>query len=417
MKKKVVLIILAAGAVAAGIAYGQGVIPKEVVDDFSSKAFTMLEKKTKPQTQKSEDETHAPLITVALVSEEEFVEKVSVTGSLVAREQVMIAPEVEGLRVLRYEAEEGDFVKKGQLLARLESTTLTSSLRQNTAALARADAAIGQANSLIKEAEAVLLEAQAQLKRARPLNKSGYLSGSTYDRREAAARSAKARLRSAHSGLSLAKAEKAQLSARRSEITWRLSRSEIRSPVDGLISRRFVRIGDMATSAKPMFEIVENGNVELDAEIDALNLAKVREGQKASITAGVDSVAGRVRLVSPHVDEATRLGHARILLGRNPALKIGAFARGSIETARSFGLSVPSQAVLYDEDGASVLRVENNKAIKTRIKVGLQTNKNIEVLSGLKHGDLIVAKAGTFLRDGDDIKPIESNVVAGEVTP
>lgn len=409
--------------IALGILYAQGVSPMEVVEHFTGKAFAMRERGVEgsgetvsPSVDKSKTsgETErlagTPAVSVVRVSEARFVERVLVTGSLVAREQVMIAPEVEGVRVLSYEAEEGDFVKKGQLLARLESTTLKSSLEQNTAAIARSDAAIAQTESLIHESEAVLNEAEASLKRARPLRKSRHISGSTFDQREAAALSAKARLQSARSGRVVALAEKAQLVAQRRELTWRLSRSEIRSPIEGLISRRNVRIGDMASSTRqPMFEIVTLGEIELRAEVDERNLVKVKTGQTARVVvADLEPVLGSVRLVSPQVEEVTRLGHARILLGRNPALKIGAFARGTIETARSTGLSVPETAVLYDGQRPSVLRVKGNQVHVTPVEVGLRADGRVEVVSGLRGGDIVVAKSGTFLRDGDFIRPVEA---------
>ncbi len=420
MIKLVSILILGMSAIAFGLAYTQGLIPKETVEGISSKAFAMLDTKGKKPDIGSDGKdvtSNAPAITVARVTKADFVEHVLVTGSIVAREQIMITPEVEGLRVLSYEVEEGDYVKKGQLLASLERTTLTSSLEQNTAAIERADAAIAQAQSQIQETKAVLKEAQAALKRAEPLTKAGHVSKSIYDQREAAALSALARLKSARAGLALAQADKSQLKAQRLETTWRLSRSEIKSPVDGLISRRRVRIGDLASRTKPpMFEIVQDGILELEAEVDAYNLAKLKKGQTAAIqTATEKNVSGTVRLVSPQINAATRLGRALILLESNPELKVGAFARGYIETAQATGLSIPSTAILYNGNRATVLRVENNTVQTTPIKVGLRDGNHVEVLEGLKLGDLVVAKAGTFLRDGDRIRPLESKRISREV--
>ena len=106
-----------------------------------------------------------PAVSVAVVRQADFVESVLVTGSLIAREEILVAPEVDGLR----------FVKKGDVLAVLETETLDAQLAQNTASLNRSTADVAKAKSQIAEVEARLAEAKASLDRAKPLTKSGYL--------------------------------------------------------------------------------------------------------------------------------------------------------------------------------------------------------------------------------------------------
>jgi hypothetical protein len=110
--------------------------------------------------------------------------------------------------------------------------------------------------------------------------------------------------------------------------------------------------------------------------------------------------------VSPEVDKATRLGRVRVFLGDKPGLRIGAFARGRIETARARNLAVPQSAVLYGEQGAMVQVVDNGKISTRRIETGLTAGSQVGVLAGLAEGDLVVAKAGTFLRDGDAVRTV-----------
>ncbi len=187
------------------------------------------------------------------------------------------------------------------------------------------------------EANATLTEAEAAFERAKPLKKSGYLSDSTYDQRESAAKTAEAQLVAARDGLKLAEAEKAQVEAQRRELAWRRANTQVTAPADGLISRRTARIGGMARDggAEPMFRIIARGEVELDAEVIETELGKIAVGQKAHITvAGVGEVNGTVRLVSPEVDKTTRLGRVRMFLGDDPKLRIGSFARGTIDTAQ-----------------------------------------------------------------------------------
>jgi HlyD family secretion protein len=360
--------------------------------------------------------TAPPAVSVVKVGDADFTETVAVSGSLVPREEILVAPEVEGFRVLDLKVDVGDRVKKGDVLAILVQESLDAQLAQNDASLARGDAAISKARSAIAEAEAHAAEADASFDRAKPLKNSGYLSASTYDQREAAAKSSQAQLVAARDGLKLAEAEKAQVEAQRRELQWRRDNTQVTAPADGLVSRRTARIGGMASGvAEPLFRIVLRGEVELDAEVIETELAKMSPGQKAKINvAGVGDVAGAVRLVSPEVDKTTRLGRARIFLGDDPRLRIGSFARGTVDTAVAHGLAVPSSAVVFDAEGAFVQVVCDGHVVRNNIKTGLISGGRVEVREGLAVGDMVVAKAGTFLRDGDAVRAIAPDAKISE---
>jgi HlyD family secretion protein len=350
----------------------------------------------------------AAAVTVARVAPADFVESVLATGSLVAREEILVGPEVEGLRITEVLDDEGTRVKKGDVLARLVADTLDAQLAQNDAALARATAGIAQARSAIVQAEARLVESRNAFERAKPLRTAGHMAESAFDQREQAARTAQAQLVAAEDGLKAAEAEKAQVEAQRRELAWRRGRTEVVAPADGIISRRMARIGGYAAgAAEPMFRIVANGEVELDAEVTETRMAALKIGQPARVEiTGLGEIAGTVRLVSPEVDKATRLGRVRIFLGDNPALRVGAFARGSIETASGRGLAVPASAILYGPEGASVQVVRANRVETRKVKTGLVAGALTEVREGLSEGDVVVARSGTFLRDGDAVRPV-----------
>lgn len=352
----------------------------------------------------------APPIAVSVVQAHPapFAASVLVTGSLVAREEVLVGPEIEGFRIVEVLADEGDRVAKGQVLARLVSDTLDAQLAQNVAALARADAAIAQARSAIASAEARLDEAANAYERAKPLSKSGFLSDSGMDQREATRRTAEAAAASARDGLKVAEAEKAQIEAQRRELVWRRARTDIRAPAEGLVSRRNARIGGYATgSAEPMFRIIAKGEIELDAEVPETRLFEVREGQTAIVEAGTSRpLTGVVRLVSPEVDRTTRLGRLRISLGAIANLHVGAFARARIWTATSHGIALPASAVLHSSDGPVVQVVVDGRIATRPVRLGLAQGNQIEIRSGLGSGETVVARAGTFLRDGDAVRAI-----------
>ncbi|MFM1816134.1 MAG: hypothetical protein RLZ98_2829 [Pseudomonadota bacterium] len=358
-------------------------------------------------------EPPAPTVTVVLAKREPIADRVLVTGTLVAKREILIAPEVEGLRITELLAEEGDEVRQGQELAKLDRQVLIARLAENDAALARSDAAIAQAESNITQAEARNDEARKSLERARPLLASRALSESVYEQREAAARTAAAQLVAARDGLKVAKAERKQIEALRRELEWRLSKTTVIAPVAGIISRRTAKIGSVASAAvtsQPMFNLVKEGEIELDAEVPEAELGKIEVGQPALIALpGGATIDGKVRLVSPEIDRTTRLGSLRVALPRHSDLRVGGYARGTITTAVADSLTIPLTAVQFTPQGARVKVVRNNRVVSRSVVTGIQSDGRVEIRSGLAPDEDVVSKAGTFLRDGDAVNPVRGN--------
>ncbi len=351
----------------------------------------------------------AAAVSVSRAIPADFAEQIVITGSLVAREEIMVGPEVEGLRVVEVLADEGDQVVKGQILARLVTDTLDAQVAQNDAALAKASANIAQARSNIASAEAKLVEAKNAFERGKPLNKSGYVSDSVQDTRESAAKIADAALVSSRDALKVSEADKKQVEAQRRELDWKRSRTEVPAPEAGVISRRVARVGGFVSGiGDPMFRIVARNEIELEAEVLDTQLARLKEGQPVTVTLpGGGEVAGKVRIVSPEIDKTTRLGRVRVFLGENPDMRVGGFARGTITTARSRGLSVPASAVLYGDAGLTTVQlVRDGRIVSKPVKLGLAQGNEVEVRSGLVEGDVVVSRSGTFLREGDAVRPM-----------
>jgi hypothetical protein len=153
--------------------------------------------------------------------------------------------------------------------------------------------------------------------------------------------------------------------------------------------------------------MIAAGEIELEAEVPQAQIARLKLNQKARVAIpGNGEVDGVVRLIAPAVDRSTRLGIVRILLSKDPNLRIGTFARGEIETARGTGLAVPRSAVLFGKSRPSVQAVENDTVVTRGVTLGMNDGASMEVTEGLKEGDLVVAKSGTFLRNGDRVRPV-----------
>lgn len=356
----------------------------------------------------------APRVTVSKVVPTEIIEKIDVAGTFAAQEDVFISPQVEGLQISEILVDEGDKVKKGQVLARLNRATLDAQLAQWDATLAVADASIAQAASSVTQAEAALSLSAPALSRAQDLVKMGAGTTAVLEQRQSDQRSNEARLASAKSGLVLAKADKTSKEAQRNELLVRISRADVVAPVNGTVTRRAARLGAIASaSADPMFRLAANGIVELEADVPEIKLSKVKPDQPAQVVVGEDvTLAGKVRRVLPEVDKTTRLGKVRIALPEDQRIHIGAFARGTIELARRNVLAVPAAAVLYDGGEAVIQTVSDGHVTTKKVTLGLMVDGKVEIASGLTAGETIIERAGAFLRSGDAVSPVEAPPVA-----
>jgi RND family efflux transporter MFP subunit len=363
------------------------------------------------EVSQAEGETSGSAVSVIAVEPTVFARTILVTGSLVAREELLVTPQIEGQRIHEILAEEGDRVSEGQVLARLADDTLKAQLAQLEASLVRADASIAQARSRITDAEANKKLAEAAFARVKELMKSGTTSRSVYDEREAAAGTAAAAVTLAQDGLLVAQADRTQIEAQIRESKLRLSFTDIEAPADGIISRRTAKVGALASAiADPLFRIIAKGEIELDAEVPEIYLPRIAIGQSVSIEViGLKPRSGKVRLISPEVDPATRLGKVRIFIGEDPSLRVGSFARAIIDTGARQALSVPATAILNRDEGASVKVVKDGRVETRKVSVGLRSNGTAEIIDGLREGELVVARSGMLLRDGDAVRPILSD--------
>ncbi|MEE7492223.1 efflux RND transporter periplasmic adaptor subunit [Methylobacterium oryzae] len=350
----------------------------------------------------------APTVSVVEATRRETVETVTVTGTLVPRDEILVTPEIDGYRVTEVLVEEGARVARGQVLARLARDLIDRQIAQQDALVAKSEAAVPQSQSNIEQAEAAETEARLGLERARSLMTTGNTTAVVMETRTSALRQAEGRLAFARNGLAMAKADLAQARAVRDELSLRLARTEIRAPEDGIVSRRTARVGLAASaSSEPLFRLIARGEIELEGEVVETKLPQLREGAPAWIELGDGGrVAGRVRAVYPEVDKATRLGKVRVRLDPDPRLRIGTFARGGVELARSRGVSVPQASVLYGGGRRSVLVVAGDRVEDRTVRTGIADEDAIEVRAGLNEGERVVARAGSFLRDGDRVRPV-----------
>jgi RND family efflux transporter MFP subunit len=299
-------------------------------------------------------------------------------GSVVAWQELVVGAEAGGLRVAEVAVEEGDRVRKGQLLVRLEDAVLAAQRDQ-------AEAAVG-------EAEAALRIARQDLARSVELSRTQNVPRQTVDQREAAAAQAEARLAAAR--------------ARRDEAAARLSHTRILAPEDGVVSRRTALLGAVTSVGEEMVRLIRGGRVELDARVPELELAAVRPGQKVRVTHGDRVIEAEVRAVAPTVSAETRLGTVHVALPPDSGLRPGMFARAEILPEAAPAVTVPQEAIVF-RDGRPAVFVLSGAGERVELRplsTGRRRDGVVEVTDGLAAGEPVVVSGAGFLGDGDRVR-------------
>jgi multidrug efflux pump subunit AcrA (membrane-fusion protein) len=179
------------------------------------------------------------------------------------------------------------------------------------------------------------------------------------------------------------------------------------APVAGLISASTAVVGAPATAQQPPYRIVKNSDFDLVAEAASRDILKLAVNQPAVIRiVGGGSVQGRVRTVPTTIDQTSQLGQVQLAITTRQRMLINASGRAKITVGQSCGVSVPLSAILYGDDSTVVQVVRRDRVETHRVDVGLMSGGQVEIRAGVNDGDIVVAKAGALLREGDPVRPI-----------
>jgi HlyD family secretion protein len=270
---------------------------------------------------------------------------------------------------------------------------------------------------MIEQSEAQVHFANDDFDRARKLA-GGVMSVSTIEQRETAMKTAQAQQAAANNALAVAEADRKLRDGERRELQVKLAQTEVKAPVGGLISRRTARLGAAAGGAgEPLFRIIKDGAIDLDAEAPEQALPRLAVGMSAQLALpGVaDKVSGTVRLIATEVDKASRTGRVRIALDPGARAHVGGFASAEITLTRSQGVGVPASAVARDATGARALVVRDGVVEQRKVTIGVAEGDAVEIAGGVNAGEMVVARAAAFLRPGDRVSAVTT--VAEGATP
>ena len=330
-----------------------------------------------------------PALTVTVTRAEtfEWPQILPASGNVAAWQEAVIGAEISNYRITEVRAHVGDVVRKGQVLARIDSATVASEQVE--------------AQATVSELEATLAEAKANSERARQLRDRGFYSPQQSTQSLTVEQTAAARLNAARARLQAA--------------GLRMARAQILAPDDGVISARSATVGSLTQPGQELFRLIRGGRLEWRAEVTANELANLRPGLVARLEApGGERVIGTVRALAPTVDAQTRnaLVYVDLPASAGKLLSAGMFARGEFELGQRTAQTLPQAAVLLREGFAYVFVLEGEagttaKVVMTKVGTGRRQGGRIEI-TGLDGSARVVASGAGFLADGDTVRIVNA---------
>ena len=399
-----------------------------------------------PEIAKSNSPAQA--VTVVEVETAAIDSVLDASGTVRAVERIPVMSQASGLQVQEVLAERGDYVERGQVLARLNNRALLAQKVEAEAAvaqfrsaldelqagsrveeIAQAEFRVANAKSAVIQAESDLELVQTRVERNRSLQQEGAITRDRFDEilnQEKVAQSdlvgAKASLNEAQQALAQVKAgsrrqtiaqaeaQLIQAQGRLQAIEAQLEDTVIVAPSSGIIVAREARVGQITSTSEMLFSIVQNGRLELRLQVPETLIGKIKSGQSVSVTSNADSslkLTGKVREIDPLINDSSRQAVVKVDLPSNPKLKPGMFLQGAINTDTNQGLAVPIEVLLPTSGNKAITFVlQSDNTVKAQtIKMGeILDGQKIEVTNGLKSGDRIVLKGAAYLKDGDLVK-------------
>lgn len=348
-----------------------------------------------------------------LVREARFPMVRSFTGTVASADTALLTPKVMGYLDALY-VKAGDTFRKGDLLARITSKELVDKKNYAESAVKEAQngerqAALGRkmADSKLKQAEAQYTLAQKTFHRYSNLLKTESVSRQEFDEVEAkykaafeAVRMSRENVRLAAEKMTQVRIQKQQALAMLEEVKTYLGYTELKAPFDGVVLKKMMDIGNLASPGQAILKIGSRRNV-VYAYVNGSVVRNVKVGQEATVeipSAG-QTFTSRILDVDPNIDPATR--NFRVKLSGNGNLVPGMYASIHFSEGYEEAVVVPQSAILERGEISLVYVDENHRAEMRIVTTGRSFRDTIEILSGLSPGERIVVDKVNELSSGD----------------
>jgi RND family efflux transporter MFP subunit len=317
-----------------------------------------------------------------------------ITGAIQPERKADLRAEVSAV-VLQVLKENGDPVKRGDVLVKLDETAIHDSLLS--------------AQEALRAATQALEQSQRALARLKTLRESGMTSAQALD-------DAEVRRNSAQSELSAARA---RVVAAQQQVT----RTVVRAPFDGIVSDRKVSPGDTAAIGKELLKVIDPTSMRFEGRVSADKIAAVKVGQPVMFRVngyGEQQFSGTVKRIDPSANDVTRQVEVLVgFAGENRPRVAGLYAEGRIDAELSDALMLPESALVRDGDKTYTWKVKGNALAKADLAMGTRDPRtgSIEVKGGLAAGDMVLRHPNSSLKDGQKVELSAARVASAASNP
>ena len=348
---------------------------------------------------------YRPPVTVIAVKQAEIQGKVHGPGTVQSKVPVAVSSKITGI-LEKLNADQGDRVKKGQLLAELDSIELRAREAAAQAAKNRAQRELARAQADMVKAQANLGLAQSNYRRDMEVFKPGYISQAAFDTTKAQLKVAESEVNAFQATVTALQAAVKQAESETHAAEALHNYTRILAPMDGLITSRKAEVGTTLVPGNPIFQMVDLDQIWMATWIDQALVAQLREGQAARITLRSGRVfQGKVERLNQEGDTVTRELEVDVKFEKFPMpLVIGEEGEVDIDAGRQTAPVVPLSAIIAKDGGKGVLVADNGLLRFRKVALGLQDGARTAVTEGLKEGELVVVNPAGLM-PGKKIRP------------
>jgi len=313
-----------------------------------------------------------------------------ITGSIQPERRADLRAEVSAV-VLQVLKENGEPVKRGDLLVKLDETAIRDTLVSADAGVTAAGQALDQANR--------------QLERLKTLRASGMTSAAAQDEAEVRRNSALSELSAAKSRAALARQQ--------------IARTMVRAPFDGIVSDRKVSSGDTATVGKELVKVIDPTSMRFEGRVSTDKIGTIKVGQQVKYHIngyGSQQFTGTVKRIDASANDITRQVEVLVALTGEQPRVAGLYAEGRIDAESTNVLMLPESAMVKAGDKTYTWRVKGGQLSKVDLQTGVRDQRtgNIEIKAGLVAGDTVLRNPSSNLKDGQKVELAGATPVVGK---
>lgn len=360
-----------------------------------------------------------PALSGYQVHAQALVQTVVATGRVAAVSRAQVSSPITGVVVER-RVREGDMVKPGDVLAILRADDLAAAVREAEAALAQLQQATRpQAQASLREAQSRLAQASREVNRRRDLFQQKMITNESMEQAiqiETAARTAVEQALLANNAVGVGKASETAVRARIASAKAQLAKTTIRAEVAGIVLTRNAEPGDLAQPGRILFEIARAGDTEVLMPLDEKNLGLLAIGQAATCIADAfpnRPFPAKVSFIAPGIDPQRGTVEVRLTVDPVPEfVRQGMTISVNVETGRRDRALVVPNDVLFatNDNNTTVWVIEDGRAVRRQVQLGLRGLIQTEVTAGLRAGDWVLTAIPANLTDGDRVKLVATSL-------